>query len=105
MQRALASRVQGPLPPSAREKVGRKGPHCSLGQEPSVRRDLAAVEFERQAAVEIDPQMGFSEWTRRVTRARPGSDGGIALILTAKPSSSSNWQFLWGIRVQMCPSP
>ncbi len=28
----------------------------AVGQEPSVRRDLAAMEFQLQAAVEIDPQ-------------------------------------------------
>ena len=31
----------------------------AIGQEPSIRRDLAAVEFQLQAAVEIDPQPGF----------------------------------------------
>ena len=32
----------------------------AVGQEPGVGGDLAAMEFERQATVEIDPQMGLS---------------------------------------------
>ena len=43
----------------------------AIGQEPSIGGDLAAVEFQLQAAVEIDPQMGFSGFTRRVTRGSP----------------------------------
>ena len=39
-----------------------------VGQEPSVRGNLAAVELQLQAAVEIDPQMRLSGFTRRVTR-------------------------------------
>ncbi len=39
--------------------------------------DLAAVEFQLQAAVEIDPQMRLSGFTRRVRRVWHG----IALIL------------------------
>jgi len=40
----------------------------AVGQEASVRGDLPAVEFQFQAAVEIDPQMGLSGFTRRVRR-------------------------------------
>ncbi len=38
----------------------------AIGQESSVGGDPAAVEFELQAAVEIDPQMGLSGFTRRL---------------------------------------
>ncbi len=37
----------------------------AVGQEPSVRRDLAAVEFEPQAPVEIDPQRHPFRFTQR----------------------------------------
>jgi hypothetical protein len=39
-----------------------------MGQEPGVRRDLAAVEFELQVLVEIDPQMRLSGFIRPVMR-------------------------------------
>ena len=42
-----------------------------VGQEPSIGGDLAAVEFQLQAAVEIDPQRVLSRVTRWVTRVRP----------------------------------
>ena len=41
----------------------------AVGQEPSVRRDPAAVEFQLQAAVETDPQrweFGFTYRIRQV---------------------------------------
>jgi hypothetical protein len=40
----------------------------AVGQEASVRGDLAAVKFELQVTVEIDPQMRLSGFTRRVRR-------------------------------------
>ncbi len=43
----------------------------AVGQEPSVRGDLAAMEFQLRAAVKIDPHMRLSGWTRRVTRVSP----------------------------------
>ena len=43
----------------------------AVGQGPSVGRDPAAVKFQLQAAVEIDPQMRLSGFTRRVTRVSP----------------------------------
>ena len=43
----------------------------AIGQEPGVRRDLAAVKFQLQAMVEIDPQMRLSGFTRRVTGGSP----------------------------------
>jgi hypothetical protein len=42
-----------------------------IGEQSGVRRDLGTVEFKLQAAVEIDPQMGGSGYTRRVTRGSP----------------------------------
>ena len=43
----------------------------AVGQEASVRGDLAAVKFQLQAAVEIDPQMRLCGFTRRVIRLSP----------------------------------
>ncbi len=43
----------------------------AIGQEPSVRGDLAAVELQFQATVEIDPQMRLTGFTRWVTRVSP----------------------------------
>ena len=40
----------------------------AIGQEPSVGGDLATVEFELQAVVEIEPIMRRSGFTRRVRR-------------------------------------
>ncbi len=45
----------------------------AVGQEPSVRGDLTAVEFQPQAPVEIDPQMRLSGFTRRVRRVPPAA--------------------------------
>ncbi len=45
----------------------------AIGQEPSVGGDLAAVEFQLQAAVEIDPQrweFGFPNRIRRGLTAK-----------------------------------
>ncbi len=44
-----------------------------VGQEPSVRRDLATVKFQLQATVKIDPQMRLSGFTRRVRRVWPAA--------------------------------
>ncbi len=44
---------------------------CAIGEQPGIRGDLAAVEFELQATVEIDPQMRLSGFTRRVTWGWP----------------------------------
>ncbi len=38
----------------------------AVGRDPSVRGDLAAMEFQLQAAVEIDPQRSLSWFTRWV---------------------------------------
>ena len=43
----------------------------AIGEQPGIRSDLAAVEFQLQATVEIDPQMRLSGFTRRVTRVWP----------------------------------
>jgi hypothetical protein len=43
----------------------------AVGQEPSVRRDLAAMEFQLQAVVEIDPQRSLSWFTRWVRQVWP----------------------------------
>ncbi len=43
----------------------------AVGQEPSAGSDFGPMELQFQAAVEIDPQMGFSGFTRRVTRVSP----------------------------------
>jgi hypothetical protein len=47
--------------------------HKQSFEEPSVRGELAAMEFELQATVEIDPQMRLSGFTRRVTRVPPAA--------------------------------
>ena len=39
-----------------------------IGEEPGIRGDLGTMKFQLQAAVKIDPQWGFSAFTRRVTR-------------------------------------
>ncbi len=41
----------------------------AVGRNPSVRGDLAALEFQLQAAVEIDPRRSLSWFTRRVRQA------------------------------------
>jgi hypothetical protein len=43
----------------------------ALGEQPGIRSDLAAVELQLQATVEIDPQMKVSGFTHRVTRVLP----------------------------------
>ena len=43
----------------------------AIGEQPGIRGDLAAVEFQLQATVEIDPQMRLSGFTHRVTRVLP----------------------------------
>ena len=43
----------------------------AIDEEAGIRGDLAAVKFQLQAAVEIDPQMRLSGFTRRVTRVSP----------------------------------
>ena len=40
----------------------------SIGEKPAIRGDLGTMKFQLQAAVKIDPQWGFSAFTRRVTR-------------------------------------
>ena len=44
-----------------------------VGEKSSAGRDLGTMEFEREATVEIDPQMRLSCFTRRVTRGSPAS--------------------------------
>ena len=39
----------------------------SIGEKPAIRGDLGTMKFQLQAAVKIDPQWGFSAFTRRVT--------------------------------------
>jgi hypothetical protein len=39
-----------------------------IRQQPGVGRDLGTVELKLETTVEIDPQMGFAGFTRRVTR-------------------------------------
>jgi hypothetical protein len=39
-----------------------------IGEQSGVRSDPGTVELQLHAAVEIDPQMGVSGFTRRVTR-------------------------------------
>ncbi len=43
----------------------------AIGEQAGVRGDLTAVKFQLQAAVEIDPQMRLSGFTRRVKRVSP----------------------------------
>ena len=45
----------------------------TVGQQPGVGSYLAAMEFELQTTVEIDPQMRLLGVTRRVKRACPVS--------------------------------
>ncbi len=55
------------LPRRASERVIQ----FAIGEQPGIRGDLAAVEFQLQATVKIDPQMRLSGFTRRVTRVLP----------------------------------
>ena len=42
----------------------------AIGQEPSVRRDFAAVEFQLQSVVEVDTQRNPFRFTHRVRHDR-----------------------------------
>ncbi len=42
-----------------------------VGEQSGVRGDLGTMEFKLEATDEIDPQMGSSGFTRRVTRGLP----------------------------------
>ena len=57
-------RVYKPLPGNLCQTKGIV--KLSIGEQPSIGRDLGTVEFQLQAAVKTDPQRGLFAFTRRV---------------------------------------